>query len=75
MAVQPLCVESDSSSLQLSLMQFCGCQKKLLQMCEEIVIGNMSQQKNSERRKKTTNHTIPEDSLGEEKKRKCLKIP
>lgn len=29
-----------------SLMQFCGCQKKLVQIPEEIFIGNMSSQKN-----------------------------
>jgi len=41
-----------------------------MQIPKEAVIGNMSTQKNSEMRKKN----IPKDSLGDEKKRKCLKI-
>lgn len=33
-----------------SLMQFCGCQKKLVQTPEETVIANMSSKKNLKRR-------------------------
>lgn len=33
-----------------SLMQFCGCQKKLVQTPEETVIGNMSSQNSLKRR-------------------------
>lgn len=33
-----------------SLMQFCSCQKKIVQTPEETVIGNTSSQKNMKRR-------------------------
>lgn len=58
-STEAACGDGKASMLNLiipvyrhSLMQFYGCQKKLVQTPEETVIGNMSSQKNLKRREK-----------------------